>query len=72
LTKRLRIAIQIYHKLIAKGVGESGGTNDKYFNIINGVSKQSRESIDDDNFEADLDDVIQEIQAYFIPKMGRK
>jgi hypothetical protein len=72
LTKRLRVAIQIYHKLISRGVGESGGTNDKYFNIINGVSKQSGESIDDDNFAADLDDVIQEIQDYFIPKMRRK
>jgi hypothetical protein len=38
MTRRLRVAIQIYHKLISKGLGQSGGTNDKYFNIINGVS----------------------------------
>jgi hypothetical protein len=72
LTRRLRIAIQIYHKLISKGVGQSGGTNDKYFNIVNGVSGQIEESIDDDNFKADLDAVMQEIQDYFIQKMGRK
>jgi hypothetical protein len=75
MTKRLRVAIQIYHKLLSKGLGRSGETSDKYFNIIdgiNGVSEQTEELIDDDNFKTDLDDVMQEIQDYFIQKMGRK
>ncbi len=72
MTKRLRVAIQVYHKLISKGLGQSGGTNDKYFNIINGVSGQMEEPVDDDNFKMDLDNIMQEIQEYFIQKMGRK
>lgn len=72
MTRRLRVAIQIYHQLISKGLGQSGGEDDKYFNIINGVSGQTEKSIDDDNFKTDLDNVMQEIQDYFIQKMGQR
>lgn len=72
MTKRLRVAIQVYHKLIYKGLGQSGGANDKYFNIINGVTGQTEKPVDDDNFKADLDNIMQEIQEYFFQKMGRR